>query len=97
MAVPVELEIFMRDLTKAGLKSAGKNIQDVETQTQLLISALEQARAAQLHQMDVNKAAGLSYTQEAATVQALTGQINGLKAGLKDLEKAKKAAAEAPL
>lgn len=96
MAVPVELEIFMRDLTKAGLKSAGKNIQDVETQTQLLISALEQARAAQLHQMDVNKAAGLSYTQEAATVQALTGHINGLKAGLKDLEKAKKAAAEAP-
>lgn len=96
MAVPVELEIFMRDLTKAGLKSAGKNIQDVETQTQLLISALEQARAAQQHQMDVNKAAGLSYTQEAATVQALTGQINGLKAGLKDLEKAKKAAAEAP-
>lgn len=96
MAVPVELEIFMRDLTKAGLKSAGKNIQDVETQTQLLISALEQARTAQLHQMDVNKAAGLSYTQEAATVQALTGQINGLKAGLKDLEKAKKAAAEAP-
>lgn len=96
MAVPVELEIFMRDLTKAGLKSAGKNIQDVETQTKLLISALEQARAAQLHQMDVNKAAGLSYTQEAASVQALTGQINGLKAGLKDLEKAKKAAAEAP-
>lgn len=96
MAVPVELEIFMRDLTKAGLKSAGKNIQDVETQTKLLISALEQARAAQQHQMDVNKAAGLSFTQEAATVQALIGQINGLKAGLKDLEKAKKAAAEAP-
>lgn len=96
MAVPVELEIFMRDLTKVGLKSAGKNIQDIETQTQLLISALEQARAAQLHQMDVNKAAGLSYSQEAASVQALTGQINGLKAGLKDLEKAKKAAAEAP-
>lgn len=96
MAVPVELEIFMRDLTKAGLKSAGKNIQDVETQTKLLISALEQARAAQQHQMDVNKAAGLSYSQEAASVQALTGQINGLKAGLKDLEKAKKAAAEAP-
>ena len=96
MAVPVELEIFMRDLTKAGLKSAGKNIQDVETQTKLLISALEQARAAQLHLMDVNKAAGLSYSQEAASVQALTGQINGLKAGLKDLEKAKNAAAEAP-
>lgn len=96
MAVPVELEIFMRDLTKAGLKSAGKNIQDVETQTKLLISALEQVRASQQHQLEVNKAAGLSYTQEAASVQALTGQINGLKAGLKDLEKAKKAAAEAP-
>lgn len=96
MAVPVELEIFMRDLTKAGLKSAGKNIQDVETQTKLLITALEQVRASQLHQLEVNKAAGLSYTQEAANIQALTGQIKGLKAGLKDLEKAKKAAAEAP-
>lgn len=96
MAVPVELEIFMLDLTKAGLKSAGKNIQDVETQTKLLITALEQVRASQLHQLEVNKAAGLSYTQEAANIQALTGQIKGLKAGLKDLEKAKKAAAEAP-
>ena len=96
MAVPVELEIFMRDLTKAGLKSAGKNIQDVETQTKLLITALEQVRASQLHQLEVNKAAGLSYTQEAANIQALTGQIKGLKAGLNDLEKAKTAAAAAP-
>lgn len=96
MAVPVQLEIFMKDLTRAGLQSAGKNVKDVEQQTQLLISALEQVRAQQLHQLDVNKEAGLSYTQEAANVQALTGQINGLKTGLKDLQKTKEDVVKTP-
>lgn len=44
--------------------------------------------------MEVNKIAGVSYTQEAANVQALTGQINGLKAGLKDLQKTKEETAK---
>lgn len=89
MAVPVELEIFMKDLTKAGLQSVGKNVDDVENQTLQLIEALKQVRAEQLKQLEANKQAGKSYTQEAANVQALTGQINGLKAGLKDLQKTK--------
>ena len=55
MAVPVELEIFMRDLTKTGLTSVGKNIKDVESQTKILISALEQLRAMQQHQFDLDK------------------------------------------
>lgn len=89
MAVPVELEIFMKDLTKAGLQSMGKNVDDVENQTLQLIEALKQVRAEQLKQLEANKQAGKSYTQEAANVQALTGQINVLKAGLKDLQKTK--------
>lgn len=94
MAVPVELEIFMRDLTKAGLQSVGKNVDDVENQTLQLIEALKQVRAEQLKQLEANKQAGKSYTQEAANVQALTGQINGLKAGLKDLQKTKEETAK---
>lgn len=84
MAVPVQLEIFMKDLTKAGLQSVGKNVDDVENQTLQLIEALKQVRAEQIKQLEANKQAGKSYTQEAANVQALTGQINGLKTGLKD-------------
>ena len=30
MSVPIELEIFMRDLTQAGLRSVGKNVEGVE-------------------------------------------------------------------
>lgn len=96
MAVPVELEIFMKDLTKAGLQSVGKNVDDVENQTQKLIEALKQVRAEQIKQLEANKQAGKSYTQEAANVQALTGQINGLKAGLKDLQKTKEEVAKTP-
>lgn len=94
MAVPVELEIFMKDLTKAGLQSVGKNVDDVETQTRQLISALQQVIAEQKHQLEVNKAAGLSYTQEAANIQALTGRVRELEAGLKSLQKAKKETTE---
>lgn len=94
MAVPVQLEIFMKDLTKAGLQSVGKNVDDVETQTRKLISALQQVIAAQKKQLEVNKAAGLSYTQEAANIQALTGQVRGLEAGLNSLKKAKEETAK---
>lgn len=96
MAVPVELEIFMKDLTKAGLQSVGKNVDDVESQTLQLIEALKQVRAEQINQLEANKQAGKSYTQEAANIQALTGQIKGLKAGLKDLKKTKEEAAKTP-
>lgn len=94
MAVPVQLEIFMKDLTKAGLQSVGKNIDDVENQTLQLISALKQVIAEQKHQLEVNKAAGISYTQETANIQALTGQVRGLEAGLKSLKKTKEETAK---
>nr|DAY68155.1 MAG TPA: tail tape measure protein [Caudoviricetes sp.] len=96
MAVPVELEIFMKDLTKAGLQSVGKNVDDVENQTQKLISALKQVIAEQKKQLEVNKIAGLSYTQEVANIQALTGQVRGLEAGLNSLKKTKEVAAKTP-
>lgn len=96
MAVPVELEIFMKDLTKAGLQSVGKNVDDVENQTLKLIDALKLVRAEQIKQLEANKQAGKNYTQKAANVQALTGQINGLKAGLKDLQKTKEEVAKTP-
>lgn len=96
MAVPVELEIFMKDLTKAGLQSVGKNVDDVENQTLKLIDALKLVRAEQIKQLEANKQAGKNYTQEAANVQALTGQINGLKAGLKDLQKTKEEVSKTP-
>lgn len=89
MAIPVQLEIFMKDLTKAGLQSVGKNVDDVETQTRQLISALQQVIAEQKRQLESNKATGMSYTQEAANIQALTGQVRGLEAGLKELKKTK--------
>lgn len=94
MAVPVELEIFMKDLTKAGLQSVGKNVDDVENQTLQLISALKQVIAEQKHQLEANKAAGISYTQETANIQALTGQVRGLEAGLKSLKKTKEETAK---
>lgn len=94
MAVPVQLEIFMKDLTKAGLQSVGKNVDDVENQTLQLISALKQVIAEQKHQLEVNKAVGLSNTQEAANIQALTGQVRGLEAGLKELKKTKEETAK---
>ena len=96
MAVPVELEIFMKDLTKAGLQSVGKNVDDVENQTLQLISALKQVIAEQKKQLEVNKIAGLSYTQEVANIQALTGQVRGLEAGLNSLKKTKEEAAKTP-
>lgn len=68
----------MKDLTKTGLQSVGKNVDDVESQTRQLISALNRVIAEQKRQLDANKAAGLSYTQEAANIQALTGQVRGL-------------------
>ena len=89
MAVPIQLEIFMKDLTRAGLQSVGKNVDDVENQTLQLIATLEKVRAEQIKQLNANKQASQSYIQEAANIQALTGQINGLKAGLKDLQKTK--------
>ena len=94
MAVPVQLEIFMKDLTKAGLQSVGKNVDDVENQTLQLISALKQVIAEQKHQLEVNKATGISYTQETANIQALTGQVRGLEAGLKSLKKTKEETAK---
>lgn len=94
MAVPVQLEIFMKDLTKAGLQSVSKNVDDVENQTLQLISALKQVIAEQKHQLEVNKAAGISYTQEAANIQALTGQVRGLEAGLNSLKKTKEETAK---
>lgn len=87
MPIPVQLEIFMKDLTKAGLQSVGKNVDGVENQTRQLIAALNQVIVSQKHQMEVNKAAGMSYTQEAANIQALTGQVRRLEAGLKSLNK----------
>ncbi|WP_288731691.1 hypothetical protein [uncultured Phocaeicola sp.] len=78
----------MKDLTKTGLQSVGKNVDDVESRTRQLISVLNRVIAEQKRQLDANKAAGLSYTQEAANIQALTGQVRGLEAGLKELRKA---------
>lgn len=96
MAVPVELEIFIKNSTNAGLQSVGNNVSNVENQTQQLIAALKQVIAEQKKQLEANKQAGKNYTQEAANVQALTGQINGLKAGLKDLKKTKEEVAKTP-
>lgn len=96
MAVPVELEIFMRDNTKAGTQSVGKNVTDIEKQTQLLIKALEEVRAQQQQLLNTSKASGESHTKEAATIQALTGEINKLKEQLKELKEAKRQAAESP-
>ena len=97
MSVPVNLEIFMTDLTRAGLASVGKNVDDAEGQTRRLIAALEEVRAECQRVLEANRRAGQSYAQEQANVQALTGQINGLKEGLKELEAAKQQTNATPL
>ena len=97
MSVPVNLEIFMTDLTRAGLASVSKNVDDAEGQTRQLIAALERVREEYQRFLEANRRAGQSYAQEQATVQTLTGQINGLKEGLKELEAAKQQANATPL
>lgn len=87
MAVPVELEIFMKDLTKAGLQSVGKNVDDVENQTLQLISALRKVRAEQQKIMQDNIHSGKNYSQDLARIQALTGRINRLEVGLREYKK----------
>lgn len=97
MAVPIQLEIFMKDLTKAGLLSVAKNVEGAEQETLSLIRALQEVRAEYVRALNANKEAGKSYRQEAAMVQALTGQIKGLEEGLKELQKAKRQAGETPV
>lgn len=97
MAVPIQLEIFMKDLTKAGLLSVAKNVEGAEQETLSLIKALQEVRAEYVRALNANKEAGKSYQQEAAMVQALTGQIKGLKEGLKELQKAKQQTSETPM
>ena len=97
MAVPIQLEIFMKDLTKNGLVSVAKNVEGAEQETLSLIKALQEVRAEYVRVLNANKEAGKSYQQEAAMVQALTGQIKGLKEGLKELQKAKQQTSETPM
>ena len=97
MAVPIQLEIFMKDLTRAGLQSVGKNVDDVENQTLQLIAALEKVRAEQIKQLEAKKQAGADYAKEAANVQALTGQIKGLTEGLKELNRTQNESGSTPL
>lgn len=94
MAVPVELEIFIKNSTNAGLQSVGNNVSNVENQTQQLIAALKQVIAEQKKQLEANRTASQNYTQEAANIQALTGQVRGLEAGLNSLKKAKEETAK---
>lgn len=97
MAVPIQLEIFMKDLTQAGLLSVAKNVEGAEQETLSLIKALQEVRAEYVRILNANKEAGKSYQQEAAMVQALTGQIKGLKEGLKELQRAKQQTSETPV
>lgn len=97
MAVPIQLEIFMKDLTQAGLLSVAKNVEGAEQETLSLIKALQKVRAEYVRILNANKEAGKSYQQEAAMVQALTGQIKGLKEGLKELQKVKQQTSETPV
>lgn len=97
MAVPIQLEIFMKDLTQAGLLSVAKNVEGAEQETLSLIKALQGVRAEYVRILNANKEAGKSYQQEAAMVQALTGQIKGLEEGLKELQKAKQHSNDTPV
>lgn len=97
MAVPIQLEIFMKDLTQSGLLSVAKNVEGAEQETLSLIRALQEVRAEYVRALNANKEAGKSYQQEAAMVQALTGQIKGLEEGLKELQKAKQHSNDTPV
>ena len=87
----------MKDLTQAGLLSVAKNVEGAEQETLSLIKALQEVRAEYVRILNANKEAGKSYQQEAAMVQALTGQIKGLEEGLKELQKAKQHSNDTPV
>lgn len=97
MAVPIELEIFMKDLTREGLAGVKGSVADVEDQTRQLILVLEQALTEQKRLYKENKAAGIDTSGDVKNIQALQGQIAGLKAGLDDLTKAKEKCGSTPV
>lgn len=94
MALPVELEIFIKDYTKNAMESIKKGISETEEDTVRLISMLKKLRSEKAQIVKANKKAGQSYTEEAAEVQALTGQINDLNKTLREVKKAKEEASK---
>ena len=94
MALPVELEIFIKDYTKNAMESIKKGISETEDDTVRLISMLKKLRAEKAQIVKANKKAGQSYAEEAAEVQALTGKINDLNNTLKEIKKAKEEASK---
>lgn len=97
MAVPIELEILMKDNTRQGFASVDKSTEELKADIARLSAMLEQVRAEQVRMLETNKQAGKSYTQEAANVQALTGEINKLNAQLKALQDTKQQVSQTPV
>lgn len=94
---PIKLEIFMKDLTRAGLRSVTKNINDVKQNTLAVIAMLEkelaemQAKAKQAAEQDMVSQAQM------ADIQAMAGMVKGLKQELAELEKQKRTGNETPV
>ncbi|EOA58313.1 hypothetical protein [Phocaeicola massiliensis] len=91
---PIKLEIFMKDLTRAGLRSVAKNIDGVKQNTLSVIALLEKELAEMQAKAKLAAEQGVVSPKQMADIQAMTGMVKGLKEELAELEKQKKAGHE---
>ena len=91
---PIKLEIFMKDLTRAGLRAVAKNIDGVKQNTLSVIALLEKELAEMQAKAKLAAEQGVVSPKQMADIQAMTGMVKGLKEELAELEKQKKAGHE---
>ena len=87
----------MKDFATQGLRGVQGSVEDVQTQTRQLVLALEEALKAQQKLYADNKGKGISTDADVKAIQALKAQIDGLKAGLEDLDKTKRQTSATPV
>lgn len=94
---PIKLEIFMKDLTRAGLRSVAKNIDGVKQNTLSVIALLEKELAEMQAKAKLAAEQGVVSPKQMADIQAMTGMVKGLKEELAELEKQKEAGRGTPV
>ncbi len=97
MPVPIELEIFMKDLTGQGLRGVKSGVAGAETQARQLTLALQEALKAQRELLRRHESQGLSTDKDVRAIETLKTQIASLKAGLEELDEAKRTSAATPV
>lgn len=94
---PVRLEILIDDKTLAGLNSAKGNLTMLEGAYKQILDQLNKELKVLQQNLKLALEQGINTDKQAAEVQALTGVINELTEGVKNLTKAKKQSNETPI